>query len=228
MNRGISIILPILNEAEQLPQLLTQLEQFSPYPHEVVFVDGGSTDGSVTFLKRKKKKVLQTQKGRAVQMNFGAANAHYDWLYFLHADSILPKNAAELLWMAMENPNQAACFQMAFETNHWLLRVSGNATRFNHLLCRGGDQSLFIHRAFFKQLGGFHPEYKVCEDIHLIRKIYQKGTFKILDGVLTTSARRFTENGVFQLLFHFGVLQQLHFWGASPQLLYRYYSNYVK
>jgi len=228
MTKGISIIIPVLNEAAQLPQLISQLNQFSSIPHEVLFVDGGSSDDSVSVLKHLQQKVVHSTMGRAHQMNTGAAKARFPWLYFLHADSHLPANASQLLWEATTDQQQAACFQLAFSFSHWLLRLSAKATKANHLLCRGGDQSLLIHNDFFKQLGGFDPQYKVCEDIALIRKIYQKGRFEVLNATLVTSARRFTENGVLQLLFHFGVLHLLHYWGAAPQQLHRYYCKFVK
>ncbi|MDA0938077.1 MAG: TIGR04283 family arsenosugar biosynthesis glycosyltransferase [Bacteroidetes bacterium] len=226
--KGVSIILPVWNEVDAIPALLDQLATIHAFDYEVLFVDGGSNDGSKTLLKRHSEVLfIESQKGRAHQLNAGARIAKFEWLYFLHVDSTLPTDLDLQLRTAMNDPQQAACFSMQFDHKHPLLRLSAYFTKFNFLSCRGGDQSLLIHRHFFENLGGFDPKFSVCEDLDLIKKIYKHGRFKVLPGPLITAARRFEKNGVLYLLLHFGIIHFLHAMGTHPNRLKRYYDYFV-
>ena len=227
--KGVSIVIPVWNEAQNIRVLCPQLANLKDLEYEVIFVDGGSTDNSISLLQSTPHiRYISHPKGRAQQLNAGARETRFDWLYFLHVDSLLPPDFSQQLLSAQSHPRQAACFRMRFDHPHPLLRLSAALTRINHLSCRGGDQSLLIHRDFFNELGGFDPAYSVCEDLKLIQKIYRKGRFKILPGPLTTQARRFEQNGVAYLLFHFGVIQFLFALGVGPQKLKRYYDRFVR
>src|SRR5690606_16797648 len=147
MQHTISIIIPILNEAETIEKLLNYLIKNSATKNiaEIIVVDGGSCDGSVDIVKQfENTSLLISEKGRAKQMNLGAKNAKGNILYFLHADSFPPKHFDTFIINEVINGKQAGCFRMQFNSNHWWLKLAGWFTKFNWKICRGGDQSLFI------------------------------------------------------------------------------------
>ena len=223
-----TVIVPILNEISLLPQFVLHINNQWYSPQELIIVDGGSTDGSWEWLQNNPSiRSYQSRPGRACQMNYGAEKAGNAWLYFVHVDSKLPENFDLLLTQAIKKGAQAGCFQLKFDRANWILRCAANGSRWNHILCRGGDQSLFIDKNTFEQLGGYDPRYLVCEDIHFIRKLYRKGGFYVLPQRIQTSSRRFYENGVFRLLFHFGALHLSHWLGADPKFLQQYYVKYI-
>lgn len=227
-NVQLSIIVPVLNEVNIIAPFIKMLKQKMYQPQEIIFVDGGSTDGTWEWLVKNHLKVFRTKKGRAHQMNFGSTKASTPCLHFIHVDSHLPQYFDQHLLAAHKKGTQAACFQLKFDSQNWLLRQAAAGSKWNHLLCRGGDQSLFIEKELFIALGGFNPEFTVCEDLHLIKKIYQTTAFTVLPQKIQTSARRFYENGILRLLLHFGVIHLLHWSGASPRLLKHYYSWAVR
>lgn len=224
----LSIIIPVLNEIELLPNFLVHLEQQSQKKHEIIIVDGGSTDGSLEFLKKwKNGKVIQSERGRAVQMNKGAAAARGELLYFVHVDSQLPK-AFDYYLLKASCDYDAGCFRLDFDKKNSWLRLAASGSRWNHLLCRGGDQSLFIKVGIFFQIKGFDERYQVCEDLNLIKKLYQSARFVVLPQTLVTSSRRFYQKGTVKLLFYFRVLHLMHWVGFESKLLWSYYQRFVK
>ena len=170
----LSIIIPVLNELEQLEELTTILKKRTVFHNEIIVVDGGSSDGSIEWLERKEGiTLIQTKKGRAHQQNEGAKIATSEILYFLHADSRPPKEFDEIIYTAYTKNSKAGCFQLGFSSNHWALSLTARASRFNSRYCRGGDQSLFIQKKLFNTLNGFNEEYIICEDGELIDRIYK-------------------------------------------------------
>jgi rSAM/selenodomain-associated transferase 2 len=225
----LTIVVPVLNERKLLPAFVTHLQQQWSAPHELLLIDGGSTDGSWEWLQSKfKKGIYQTATGRAQQLNFGAQKATKKWLYFVHVDSRLPKNFDAHISSAIRAGARSGCFRLKFNRANWLLKSAAAGSRWNHLLCRGGDQSLFTSLQDFNALGGYDPQYKVGEDLNLIRKLYKKKSFKVLPYYLVTSSRRFYQNGTVRLLFHFGVLHLMHWLDAKPQWMHQYYLKFVR
>ena len=229
MNKSfLSIIVPVLNEIEILPEFINNLNQQSQSPQELIIVDGGSTDGSWEWLNNNPSiKAYQTQKGRAFQMNHGVENATLPWIYFVHVDSRLPVNFDEKISNAIQNGAQSGCFQLKFDTSNWILRKAATGSKWNHLLCRGGDQTLFVSKKIFLSFQGYDTSYRVCEDIQFIKKLYQQNNFRVLPDKVITSSRRFYENGILRLLFHFGVLHLSHWLGVGPQFLNAYYQRMI-
>lgn len=96
------------------------------------------------------------------------------------------------------------------------------------LLCRGGDQSLFVAKTLFNQLGGFNESYIIYEDVEFISRLYKKSKFKVLPQEVITSVRRYLKMGWLRLQYHFGVIHLKHFMGQGPEALYGYYKKYVE
>jgi rSAM/selenodomain-associated transferase 2 len=227
--QGLSIIIPSLNEKDNLFKLIDYIKNFNLPKYEIIVVEGGTDFPCNTFYKNQPEiKIVNHDKGRAKQLNRGAEIAKFKWLYFLHSDCIPPKNFKEIIYKSMNNKNQASCFKLKFKPSNFFLSLSSKATKYNNIFCRGGDQSLLIHKNLLYICGGFDENFKVCEDINLINKIYMKGEFNIMEGHITTDSRRFLKNGTLKLLIHFGIIHLLHYFKFNPDLLYKYYKLFIK
>ena len=227
----ISIVIPVLNEEENIKKLLPYLREKSSKKNriEIIVVDGGSDDNTTQVASSFKDiVVLNSKKGRALQMNHGAAHAKGVVLYFLHADSFPPKNYDRLIMEKIGSDYKAGCFRMQFEHKHWLLRFSGWLTRFPWKACRGGDQSLFITKNFFEELNGFDGNYIVYEDNDLINRIYKNHRFAVIQERLKTSARLYEKNGVCRLQYYFFMIHMKGRLGAKPESLHAYYRKHVR
>ncbi len=219
----------MLNEELCIGKLLNHLKQTSTPSNtiEIICVDGGSTDKTIEIATQQGAKVFQSEKGRAKQMNLGAEHAIGDVLYFLHADTFPPHNFDRYILEAVENGVSAGCFRMKFDTQNLFLRFFAWFSRVNLLICRGGDQSLFVERDLFLKSKGFNEAYPIYEDTEFIERLYKKTKFKVLPIPVITSARKYQEVGTLKLQFHFAVIHLKKYLGAGPEELYRYYKKFV-
>jgi len=225
MNK-ISVIIPTLNEADNIGKLLHHLRANSSKNiiAEYIVVDGGSTDGTIEIVSKTEDTVLlNSKKGRAIQMNIGANCATGNILYFLHADSFPPMDFGKLIIAEIEKGNTAGCFKMKFDHSHWWLGLASWLTKFHWRACRGGDQSQFITKELFEELGNFDESFTVYEDNDLINKLYARDQFVVIQEWITTSSRRYEDNGIWKLQFHFWTIYVKKWFGASAQELHRYY-----
>ena len=226
---SISIIIPVFNEECHLGALLPYIRQSSSpdLVREIICVDGGSSDHTVDIAKKHGARVVHSEKGRAKQMNLGAQHAQSDVLYFLHADTFPPKDFDQLILNATKNGHETGCFRMKFDTQNPFLQCCAWFSRINHILCRGGDQSLFIKSSLFEKMGGFNETYTIYEDTELIQRLYRHTRFQVLPHDVVTSARKYNEVGWLRLQFHFAMIHLKHFTGAGPEELYRYYTEHI-
>lgn len=225
----ISIVIPVFNEADGLRAFLSNLGRrtYDPGRCEIILVDGGSTDETVHIAKKSGFEVLNSGKGRAIQMNTGARKATGEILYFLHADTLPPQYFDRILRDAIHAGTPAGCFRMNFDSNNLLLRICSWFTRFNCLLCRGGDQSLFLRASTFRKLGGFNEDFIIYEDCEFISRLYRQAAFKVLPHSVVSSARKYRSLGTVYLQFHFGMIHLMNFLGLGPDQLHRYYEKRI-
>ena len=232
----ISIVIPVLNEASSIEKLLQHLiENVTPKNlAEITVVDGGSTDGTQQLIKNLEAKpeigiqLISSEKGRAKQLNTGAKNATGSILYFLHADSFPPKNFDELIISEVEKGSPAGCFRMQFDSNHWWLRLASWLTKFSWRACRGGDQSQFITRELFDEIGGYDESYIIYEDNILINELYDRSMFVVINKKLTSSARLYREKGVWYVQYHFWTIYVKKWLGADADQLFAYYCKHLR
>ncbi|PIF01025.1 MAG: glycosyl transferase family 2 [Maribacter sp.] len=225
----ISIIIPVLNEEEQIGRLIGHLKKNSSADRiaEIMIVDGGSHDNTVQIAKSLGVTVLQTGKGRAKQMNEGARHAKGAILYFLHADTFPPKGFDQYILSATSKDHESGCFRMRFDSDHWVLRFFAGFTKYNHRICRGGDQSLFVTKELFVKTKGFNEDYIIFEDNEFIGRLYQRTLFRIIPHYVQTSARKYRQHGILRLQYHFGVIHLKNYLGAGPGQLYDYYKRKI-
>ncbi|WP_400076507.1 TIGR04283 family arsenosugar biosynthesis glycosyltransferase [Winogradskyella sp. R77965] len=241
----ISIIIPVLNEGKTIRDLLFHLIDNASLSSisEIIVVDGGSTDGTRDEVERFKIQrdaessseltnqpkvvLLDSPKSRAKQMNLGAKNAKGDILYFLHADSFPPNRYDKLILDEVKKGNKAGCFRLKFDSNHWWLRLASWLTQFSWRACRGGDQSQFITKALFNDIGGYNENYKIYEDNVLINELYARKAFVVINKKLTTSARMYKKHGIWKLQYHYWTIYVRKWFGASADDLCAYYKKHL-
>lgn len=220
-----SIIVPMLNEAQGLPRLLARLCALERQGNEVLVVDGGSDDGSADLAVRAGLKVLMSPRGRARQMNLGAAHATGDVLLFLHADTLLPEGALITVRRAMQKSGAPwGRFDVVIDGSHPLLRV---VARLMNLRSRWtgiatGDQAIFVTRAAFDVVGGF-PDQPLMEDIELSSRLLRRSRPACIDDPVITSGRRWESRGVWRTVLLMWRLRWAYWRGApADQLAQRY------
>ncbi|HYQ92012.1 MAG TPA: TIGR04283 family arsenosugar biosynthesis glycosyltransferase, partial [Candidatus Competibacteraceae bacterium] len=199
----ISIIVPVLNEAAALPVCLQALQSLRRQDCELLVVDGGSTDASVTIARTLADRVLSTPAGRAVQMNAGAQVAHGDILWFLHGDSLPPPDAAASIRVALVESNRCwGRFDVRLSGNRPLLRIVETLMNRRSRLTgiATGDQGIFVRRWAFAQVGGY-PAIPLMEDIALSRALKRLSRPVCLCQHLLTSSRRWEQQGIWKTIF---------------------------
>ena len=228
----IALIIPVLNEQDTLPRLLTNVRGMGF--QEIIVVDGGSQDRTresvQPFLDPASPEGVQwipSARGRAVQMNAGAANARADVLVFLHADTDLPDSAVRTIRQAMAD---ASCVGGRFDVRFpvdtgwaWVIsRMMNLRSRWSGICT--GDQTLFVRRSIFERLGGFAP-IPLMEDIEFSRRLKKTGRVIALREHVTTSFRRWERGGPLRTILRMWTLRFLYWSGCNPKTLRQYYDE---
>jgi rSAM/selenodomain-associated transferase 2 len=221
----LSIVIPTLDEAENLTAVLQNAAATCPGV-ELIVVDGGSRDGSPKIAERHPGvRLLRSARGRAVQMNTGAAIAEGDVLLFLHADTRLPSGAGSAILAAMGDPGVVGGrFDVRLDTSRLLLRA---VAVFMNLRSRltgiaTGDQAIFVRRSIFTALGGF-PDIPLMEDVEFSRRLKRAGRLAHLRLLATASARKWEREGALRTILLMWSLRLFYWLGVSPVRLHRWY-----
>jgi rSAM/selenodomain-associated transferase 2 len=228
----LSVVMPVLDEATGIGTALAALAPYRRRGVEIIVVDGGSSDRTLELARPLADRVIAAPRGRAIQMNAGAAVAGGDGLLFLHADTRLPDGADRLVIDGLSHSGRAFgrtfdCTWGRFDvridgggllgliafTMNWRSRLTGIAT---------GDQAMFVTAAAFKAAGGF-PPIALMEDVALSARLKRTGKPLALRARVTTSARRWRKHGTLRTLLLMWRLRLAYFLGADPAKLARDY-----
>ena len=226
----ISIIIPVLNEENVIAGLIAELKKRSgEIETEIIVADGGSYDNTRQLATESGAKVIICKgKGRARQMNEGAAHASGNVLYFLHADTTPPFNFPMGIHRSIHDGADAGCYRLQFDDEHPLLRAFAWFTRFDLNWFRFGDQSLFIKRGVFDEIGGFDESLIVMEDQEIVKRIRLRHNFKLMEEHVITSARKYRANGVLRLQLIFTLIFLLYYIGVKQDVLISIYKDLIK
>ncbi|HSF22053.1 MAG TPA: TIGR04283 family arsenosugar biosynthesis glycosyltransferase [Burkholderiales bacterium] len=221
----LSIIVPCLNEAEGIGQALAALAPLRARGAEIIVVDGGSSDGTVERAAPLADRVIDAPRGRASQMNAGAARARGEIMLFLHADTLLPESADALIVDGLKRSRRGwGRFDVVISGGSPLLRVVAQLMNVRSRLTgiATGDQAIFVTRSLFTAAGGY-PEIALMEDIALSKRLKRFGQPLCLRHRLVASGRRWEKHGVVRTILLMWRLR-LAFWlGADPgKLAVRY------
>lgn len=217
---ALSVVLPALNEAPGIVAALEALASLRDGGVEVIVVDGGSTDRSVELATPLADRVIDAPRGRASQMNAGAAVARGGVLLFLHADTRLPEGAERLVAHAVAGDRRWGRFDVQIEgRSAWLPLVAAMMNRRSRLTgIATGDQAMFVAREAFAAVGGF-PDIPLMEDIELSRRLLRTGRPACLKARVTTSGRRWETQGVWRTILRMWWLRLRFALGADPRRL---------
>ena len=220
-----SIIIPVLNEAEQLPDFLADLQNLRDKGCELILVDGGSEDASCQQAEGKVDQLLISESGRARQMNLGAQAAQGEWLFFLHADTRLtPAALQRLLQLTEEKQHGWGRFDVRIQGRHPLLclvaglmnlrsRWTGIAT---------GDQLIFMHTSLYQAVGGF-PDQPLMEDVEISKRLKKLQKPLTCTEQVITSGRRWDDKGFWSTVWLMWRLRWCYWRGVSAEQLVRVY-----
>ena len=220
--RKLSVVVPALNEAAGIERCLRALAPLRGRGHEVIVADGGSDDGTPQLAAPLADRVVAAPRGRALQMNAGAASSSGDVLLFLHADTILPADADRAVLAALAS-HAWGRFDVSIDSRdarlalvgfcmNWRSRLTGIAT---------GDQAIFVRRAEFP---GF-PAIALMEDVEFSKRMKRVSPPACLRARAATSARRWERRGVVRTVLHMWRLRLQYWLGADPAELARRYSH---
>lgn len=225
-NTKISIVIPVLNEDDILHNSLKQLH-LSAY-EELIIVDGGSSDKTVSIAREFTEKVFEAGTGRASVMNFGAGKARGDILLFLHADCLLPDNAFTFIRDTLANGDIAAgAFSLRIDHPGFGFRLIESAasirSRITSLIY--GDQGMFLRKEVFDHIGGFSA-IPLMEDIEISRRLKKKGKIFFIQSPVRVSPRRWLKEGmIYTTLRDWTIAFSYTFFGMSPERLIKHYKE---
>jgi rSAM/selenodomain-associated transferase 2 len=221
----LSIIMPVLNEGNGIAAALDALVDLRALGTEVIVVDGGSRDGTVQRARLGADLVISAPRGRALQMNAGAATAAGNVLLFLHVDTRLPADADYIVLNGLHRSGRAwGRFDVAIEGRNPLLAVVATFMNIRSRLTgiATGDQAIFVRRDAFQSAGAF-AAIPLMEDIAFCKRLKRVSRPLCLRERAVTSGRRWETNGVVRTMLLMWRLRLAYFFGADPQALARQY-----
>ncbi|MTJ10378.1 MULTISPECIES: TIGR04283 family arsenosugar biosynthesis glycosyltransferase [unclassified Anabaena] len=219
----ISIIIPTLNEADNLKEAVSSIQSSTNV--EIIIVDGGSEDETLSIAKFLDVKVIISPPGRANQMNAGAEVASGEILLFLHADTRLPTNFEQMIRTTLAKPGiVAGAFALRIDAPNWGLRLVEWGVKWRSHLWQMpyGDQAIFLTKEVFQTVGNF-PEMPIMEDFELMRKLKSLGKIYLLPTPVITSPRRWLNKGILQTTILNQIIVIAYFLGVSPNRIRNWY-----
>ena len=227
----ISVIIPTYNEETSVKETIQRVREYDEMNlvNEIIIADGGSIDNTIEIAKNENVKVvISPSKGRGAQMNYGASSATGEIVYFLHADTIPPRNFSADITNALSKGFTSGCYRLSFDYTHWFLKANCWFTRFDINAVRFGDQSLFVTKKVFEKSGGFREDLIMMEDQEIIGRIKKHGKFKVMKGSVITSARKYLDNGIYKMQGIFFVIWLMYYLGYPQQKLLKLHRRMIR
>jgi len=227
MQNAISIVIPVYHEIKIIRKVIDNVKmRFSGAIYEIIVVDGDKQGSTINSINDPSVICLISKKGRSNQMNLGAAKAKYNILFFIHADSLLPKKSFQLITKTLAQPDiKAGAFDLSISTQNIFLKFIEKMASIRSRITKipYGDQGLFIQKKIFNEIGGF-SNIPIMEDIDIMLKL-KKRKYKILilNKPIITSDRRWETQGVLYCSFRNIILSSLFYLGTDPNKLVNYY-----
>jgi len=223
---NISVIVPVLNEEENISEMIGQLKETSV---EIIIADGGSTDRTVSICEAFRVKTVHSSRCRAAQMNAGASTASGEIFLFLHADTQLPDGFEDRVKEAILEGAIAGAFLFGTDLNTSSMGVIENATHFRtfRLGIVFGDQAIFATREAFFRAGGY-PEQPIMEDYELWKRLGRVGKRSLIPLSVTTSGRKWEQQGIWRTTLVNQAVTWLYVLGVSPERLARWYKGKLR
>ncbi len=225
MKTKLSVIIPTLNESVGIESCLKKLQGLRQQGHELIVVDGGSDDNTISLAYPLCDRVIQSKKSRAVQMNSGVAVASGECYLFLHADTSLPNGTVDS-FIAINNVEKRwGRFDIKLSGNHYLFRVIENFMNVRSRLTgvATGDQGVFIGSELFHKIKGF-PEIAIMEDIAISKILLKHSKPICLKENVTSSSRRWEKNGIIKTILKMWMMRLLYFFNYDTNKLEKIYS----
>ena len=224
----ISVIIPCLNEAQEIPALLRVLREAASRfdgVFEILVVDGGSTDGTCVVCEATPEvRFLKSSPSRAIQMNVGAQEAKGAVFYFVHADTRPPIDCFNGVWKAFQAGSHLGGYAFEMDSQRQMLAFNGYMTTFNVMSTRGGDQTIFVCRELFETLGGFSESMKIMEEYDLLKRAKKKGiAYCLMDGRTIVSARKYEERSWFKVQLANAIAMLMWRLGSDSEKIKRVY-----
>ena len=222
----VSIIIPVLNEEKAIREKLPRLQHLRDSGHELIIVDGGSSDSSKQLAENGSDALITTVKGRARQMNAGARVASGELLLFLHIDTDLPASGIETLTSNYDGIKQIwGRFNISLSGKHYMFRVIEAMMNWRSRITgiATGDQAIFVSKSLFERIGGF-AEMPLMEDIDICTRLKRIMKPLCLSEKVTTSTRRWESSGIYRTIWLMWRLRLSYWLGKDPeQLVHHYY-----
>lgn len=226
----ISVIIPTFNEETHIGALIDYLRaNKGDSDIEVVVVDGNSTDRTAEVIKSKNVLYsVESNSGRAHQLNKGAQLSSGEILYFVHADTFPPSSFTSCIKEAIVKGHESGCCAYTFNSNKVILRLNNFITQLATFVSGGGDQTLFVTRKLFYEVGGFNPEYVIMEDFELTRRLKKKSRFTILKSKALVSARKYNHNSYLRVNVANSIAMIMFWTGTKPQKIHKTYKSLIR
>jgi len=222
----LCVVVPMLNEGSAVRETLNALRRGAPNA-EIVVVDGGSVDQSVDMAGKLADRVIAASRGRARQMNAGAALGSGEILAFVHADTRVPSSfEKDILDAVGESGVVGGRFDIELDDPSFAYRLIGDLISLRSRITKTatGDQAIFVRRSVFEALGGF-PDLDLCEDLDFSRRLKRTGQVACLHSRVTTSARRWRRDGLARTVLRMWAIRALYLLGVPPSRLKRIYAD---
>ena len=220
----LSVVIPALNESEQIEYCLNGLQLLRQQGHEIIVVDGGSNDNTVSLALPLCDRVIQSRKSRSIQMNSGAAEATGHCILFLHADTILPSDVADLFLQVQNIEKKWGRFDIRLSGRDGLFRIIETCMNIRSRVTgiATGDQGVFVGKELFFDVNGF-PEIALMEDIAMSKLLLKHSKPLCFRERVVSSSRRWEKNGIIKTILLMWMLRFLYFFNFDTNKLKKLY-----